>query len=87
MANGCPGQDNRKLSSAYYKCQHCDALVEIFSDELRFRCHQCGEYVYSNRIPSCVEWCSSAKECLGAERWSTIEQYGKTYLDEEEKHG
>ena len=72
MSNGCPGQDTRNLRSAYYKCPDCSALVEIFSDELRFRCQKCGEYVFRDRAPSCIEWCSRARECLGEEKWRII---------------
>ena len=69
MAGRCPGQDSRNLRSAYYKCSKCGNLVEIFSDELRCRCQQCGEYVLREAAPSCIEWCARARECLGEERW------------------
>ncbi len=72
MDGRCPGQDARNLRSAYYKCPKCGALVEIFSDELRFRCQQCGEYVFRERTPSCIEWCARARECLGEDRWRQL---------------
>jgi DNA-directed RNA polymerase subunit RPC12/RpoP len=72
MVGHCPGQDSRNLRSAYYKCPHCGTVVEIFSDEMRFRCKHCGEYVYRDRTPSCIEWCPSARQCLGEEKWRML---------------
>ena len=68
----CPGQDIRNLRAAMYKCPKCGAEVEMFSDELRIKCRKCGEYVYKEQVPSCIEWCSSARQCLGDERWQTL---------------
>lgn len=72
MASHCPGQDTRQLRSAYYKCPGCGALVEIFSDEARFRCRQCGQYVMREKTPSCIEWCPQARQCLGEEKWRQL---------------
>jgi DNA-directed RNA polymerase subunit RPC12/RpoP len=72
MPARCPGQDTRNLRAAYYKCPKCGGLVEIFSDEPRFRCKQCGEYVYTKESPSCISWCPSARQCLGEERWRQL---------------
>ena len=55
-----------------YTCPNCGTEVEMFSDELRIRCYKCKEYVYKEQAPSCIDWCSSAKECVGAERWNTL---------------
>jgi NADH pyrophosphatase NudC (nudix superfamily) len=72
MINKCPGQDPRNLRAALYKCSNCGAEVEIFSDEMRVKCSECGEYVYGDRIPSCIDWCASARQCLGEERWKEL---------------
>lgn len=72
MESKCPGQDSRKLRSAIYKCPNCGADVEIFSDELKFRCRKCGQYVYRDKTPSCIEWCASARQCLGEEKWRQL---------------
>ena len=69
MDSHCPGQDSRNLRSAIYKCPNCGADVEIFSDELKFKCRKCGHLVYRDKTPSCIDWCSSARQCLGEERW------------------
>ena len=72
MSSKCPGQDFRKLRVALYKCQNCGAEVEIFSDEVRIKCHKCGEMVYREKMPSCIDWCASARQCLGEERWKEL---------------
>jgi NADH pyrophosphatase NudC (nudix superfamily) len=68
----CPSQDGRNLRVALYKCPGCGADVEIFSDELKIRCHKCGQYVYQDKTPSCIDWCASARQCLGEERWRQL---------------
>lgn len=72
MNSRCPGQDSRKIRAAIYKCPKCGAEVEIFSDELKVKCRQCGEMVYREKTPSCVEWCAYARQCLGEERWKRM---------------
>ena len=73
MNTKCPGQDTRNLRAAMYKCPTCGAEVEMFSDELRIKCRKCGEYVYKEQTPSCIEWCASARQCLGEERWKQLQ--------------
>jgi hypothetical protein len=28
--------------------------------------------VFKEKMPSCIEWCSSARQCLGEERWHQL---------------
>ena len=72
MTFRCPGQDMRKLRVELHRCPGCGGEVEIFSDESRVRCHKCGEMVYREKAPSCINWCSSARQCLGEERWRQL---------------
>ena len=72
MDSRCPGQDGRNLRVELYKCPTCGAHVEIFSDELKVKCHQCGKYIYREKTPSCIDWCASAHQCLGEERWQAL---------------
>ncbi len=44
----------------------------MFSDETRVRCPHCREPVHKENVPSCVEWCVKARECLGEERWIAL---------------
>ncbi|MFC1919084.1 phosphohydrolase [Chloroflexota bacterium] len=72
MYSKCPGQDFRNLRVSLYKCPGCGAEVEIFSDEIKVKCPKCGERVYRDKIPSCIDWCASARQCLGEERWKEL---------------
>ena len=72
MNTKCPGQDFRKLRVSVYKCPSCGAEVEIFSDELKVKCPKCGARVYRDKIPSCIDWCAQARQCLGEERWKQL---------------
>ena len=80
----CPGLDTRFLKMGVHKCPHCGYEVEIFSDEIRVRCPKCKRYVYRDKVPSCVDWCRYARDCLGEERWKEL----KERMDEQqEKEG
>jgi ribosomal protein S27E len=72
MTSKCPGQDFRNLRVQLYKCPGCGTEIEIFSDEIKVKCHKCGETVYREKIPSCIEWCASARQCLGEEKWKEL---------------
>ena len=72
MFSKCPGQVTSKLRVELYKCSKCGAEVEIFSDEARIKCQKCGTMVFREKMPSCIEWCSSARQCLGEERWQRL---------------
>jgi len=72
MYSRCPGQDIRNLRVSLHKCPNCSAEVEMFSDEFRVKCHKCGVQIYREKIPSCIEWCASARQCLGEERWRQL---------------
>jgi ribosomal protein S27E len=74
MVSHCPGQDSRNLKISLHKCPGCGAEVEIFSDELKVKCRKCGTYVYKEKTPTCIEWCPSARQCLGEERWKVLHQ-------------
>ncbi len=69
MTLRCPGQDFRWLKAEDHECPNCGFVEEIFSNETRVKCHQCGGWVYKEKLPSCIDWCSAARECLGEERW------------------
>ncbi len=88
MYTRCPGQDIKNLRVKLYKCPNCGAGVEIFSDELTVKCQKCGTKVYSDRVPSCIDWCASARKCLGEERWQKLKgELGPNLKGEGESHG
>lgn len=72
MYQRCPGQDGRNLRAELHRCPSCGGEVEIFSDEVMVKCLKCGEKVYREKTPSCIDWCVSARQCLGEERWRQL---------------
>ncbi|MBN1344690.1 MAG: phosphohydrolase [Phycisphaerae bacterium] len=79
MSTRCPGQDSRNLTAAFHRCPNCGAMVEIFSDEQRQRCPECKTMVFTEETPSCVQWCTAARDCLGPERYQRfMEALGRT---------
>ena len=72
MRSFCPGQDRRFRSVDLYKCSKCGAEEEIFSDELKVKCPGCGDWIYREQLPSCIDWCAAARECLGEEKWNQV---------------
>ncbi len=76
MTSKCPGQDFRELRVSLHKCPNCGADVEIFSDEIRTKCQKCGELVYREKIPSCIDRYASASQCLSEERWKELRGEG-----------
>ncbi len=72
MYNRCPGQNMNNLRVSLYSCPSCGAEVEIFSDELKAKCPKCGQEVYHDKSPSCIDWCAYARKCLGEKRWKEL---------------
>lgn len=72
MINKCPGQDSRNIKVETIRCPNCGHQVEIFSDEVKVSCSKCNNLVCRERLPSCVDWCKYAKECVGEERWQQL---------------
>ena len=72
MYNRCPGQNMNNLRVSLHRCPGCGTEVELFSDELKVRCPKCGQEVYHDKTPSCIDWCASARKCLGEKRWKEI---------------
>ncbi len=70
MESRCPGQDGRNIKAFLIKCPYCNYEVEIFSDEIRVKCPSCKNFVYREKLPSCIDWCKSAKKCIGEERYN-----------------
>lgn len=69
MIYKCPGQDTRKRSAASITCAGCGYIAEIFSDEIKVKCPECGNLIYRGSLPSCADYCKAARECIGEERW------------------
>jgi hypothetical protein len=72
MLSKCPGQDDRNLKTEIITCPACGYKVEIFSDEIKVKCPKCKGLVCKERLPSCVDWCKAARQCIGEERWKQL---------------
>jgi Fe-S-cluster-containing dehydrogenase component len=35
-------------------------------------CKQCGKTITRDMIPSCIEWCPAARECVGDEKYERL---------------
>jgi hypothetical protein len=68
----CPGQDKRDIKAETINCPDCGYCLEIFSDEVKVRCPKCKGLVCRNRLPSCVDWCRYARECVGEDKWEQL---------------
>ena len=68
----CPGSEGRNLTIDLVKCPHCGEEEEIFSNEMRVKCHKCGEYIYKDNLSSCIDWCAKARECVGPEKYEQL---------------
>jgi Fe-S-cluster-containing dehydrogenase component len=68
----CPGQDFRNLTVSEIKCPHCGTEVEIFSHENSVKCHVCGQRISRETLPSCIRWCTAARQCVGEKRWKEL---------------
>jgi hypothetical protein len=65
----CPG--SKRIKNPFpeeIKC-NCGHTVEIWSDEVNAVCKKCKRRVTRDMLPSCLDWCSMAKECVGEEKY------------------
>jgi hypothetical protein len=72
MSNRCPGQDSRKANAENIICAECGYLTEIFSDEIKVTCPRCKNLICKERLPTCVDWCKAARECVGEEKYKQL---------------
>ncbi len=70
--NHCPGaKDFREPKPEEIRCQFCGENVEIWSDEIKTLCTNCGKTVFkAEGDKSCINWCNYAKECIGAKTYN-----------------
>jgi hypothetical protein len=72
MIQKCPGQDDRNIKAEAITCFNCGYSAEIFSDEVKVRCPKCKNLICRERLPSCVDWCKFAKECVGEVKYRQL---------------
>lgn len=65
----CPGQDRRFWTPEDIQlvpCPSCGTGVELFKDEGRRKCPECGFTVNNPKVlQSCARWCEHAEACIG----------------------
>lgn len=79
----CPGQNQQFWKPDDIKelqCPACGAGIEFWKDEIRRKCHFCGqELINPEKDLGCAMWCKLARECLGLSpyKWKEIENLRK----------
>lgn len=74
----CPG--SKRIKTPYpeeIKCR-CGQIVEIWSDEASSICKKCKKKVTREMVPTCLDWCSVAKECVGEKKYKKYLQSKKS---------
>ncbi len=69
LTNKCPGQDKKNIAAEGLKCRTCGYEIEVFSDEIKVKCPKCGNISTKQVLPSCVDWCKCAAECVGPDTY------------------
>ena len=73
VLQSCPGATLIKEPvPEVFPCPRCGADVEIWTHEVSYRCDRCGTEVFREAaaLPSCIEWCEAAKECVGEDAYN-----------------
>lgn len=68
----CPGSCHGNTPQLVIKtCPECGNEIEMFSVDMKVVCDRCGYEAY-NDIQYCIEWCSHAEQCIGAEMYRKL---------------
>ena len=68
----CPGSCHGNTPQLEIRrCPECGNEIEMFSVDMKAECDRCGFTVY-NDIRQCMEVCTHAEECLGAEMYRKL---------------
>jgi len=78
LFNSCPGSKRIKQPFPEETKCNCGQTVEIWSDETAVVCKKCGKKVTREMLPSCLDWCSMAKECIGEQKYKNYLKTKKT---------
>ncbi len=74
----CPGsKEIRTPFPEDIQCFWCDTVNEIWSDEVEITCKSCNKAISRDMKPTCIEWCPSARECIGAEKYDRLMKHRK----------
>ncbi|MDP2938484.1 MAG: HD domain-containing protein [Candidatus Omnitrophota bacterium] len=71
MIFSCSGSEKfKKPQPENICCPSCAEEVEIWTDEIEALCPKCNTKVTRPQEQSCLDWCSYAKECVGAQKYT-----------------
>ena len=73
MKESCPG--NREIRNPFPEeitCCFCGKANEVWSDEPETQCKGCKRTISRDMKASCIMWCPSAKDCVGAEKYERL---------------
>ena len=73
----CPG--SKRIKEPFpenIKCS-CGKEIEIWSDEAETVCPHCRKKAYRDMPSSCIDWCSVAKECIGAQKFGKYKEHSR----------
>ena len=72
---GCQGRD-RTPTIREKICPKCGHEVEGFSVDTEVICEHCGQKIFNDAL-SCVQWCKSARQCVGEETYERLMAFVK----------
>lgn len=78
LFEGCQGKQGVTVQEK--RCPQCGNNVEIFSTDISAECDNCGFTIY-NDVLSCIQWCDSARECVGDEMYERLLEVLKNQMD------
>jgi len=71
----CPGAKLlRQPKPEMFDCPACGEEVEIWTDEIRGVCANCGHTVFREGSMSCLQWCKFARECVGDQAYNRYQK-------------
>ena len=62
----------KELKITFVKCPACAEEIEFFSDEIARKCPKCKIEVLKEKVPTCIDWCKAAKQCVGENLWKEL---------------
>ena len=64
MFTRCPGANSMlEPIPEPVSCPHCLQEVEMFTNEVSYRCCHCGGVIVRDKLPTCFDWCEYADKC------------------------
>lgn len=69
----CPGSTGiRAPMPESITCLNCGEEVEIWTDEMKAKCPNCGTTNFREQNPTCIDWCKFARQCIGDEAYERL---------------